>query len=162
MALSAQERLLRAREALRAAELGSGLVHGATEGIESREGASGVLHVDGGRAELVAALRSLLPEGGWAGVVGVPDLGWEAVARAGVDLSRVLAVPDPGADPARVCGLLLEAVDVVCVGGGLVPARSWRRLAALARTHRRVLVATEPWPGVSRPWRALRLAEAAS
>lgn len=152
MVSGAEERLRRAREALRAAELGTGLLRAADEELVPEGPARGVFHVPGGNGALIAALARALPPGGWGGVVGVPDLGWEAVGRAGIDLSRLLVVADPGSSAAQACALLLDGVDVVCIEGGLIETRARGRLAGIARLRRRALLTTSPWAGVSRPW----------
>lgn len=158
---SAAQRLLRAREALRAAERGSGLIRTPPFG-EREEGGGRILHVEGGYAELIDALVRLLPVGGWAGLLNLGDFGWEAAARAGLELGRVLAVPDPKGQEAGVAALLVEAFDIVCIGGGLLNTRQRRALAAKARSRRCTLLLDAPWPGISRPCGAARPEEAAS
>lgn len=158
---SAAQRLLRAREALRAAESGSGLIRIPPLG-EGADGGGRVLHVDGGYAELIDALIRLLPSGGWAGLLNLRDFGWEAAARAGLELERVLAIPDPKEQGAGVAALLVDAVDLVCIGGDLLNPRERRTLAAKARSRRCTLLLDTPWPGISRPCGPARLKEAAS
>lgn len=154
MVLEAHERLRRAKEALRAAEDDAGLprpVPGSPRGVARSDG---VFHVSGGNGRLLRALAEALPEGGWAGIVGINDLGWEAAAKKGIDLSRILVIPQPLGDGAQVCSLLLEALDLVCADGELIAPPARRRLAALARSRRRILLTTTRWAGLSRPWRA--------
>ncbi|MDY2668018.1 hypothetical protein [Schaalia hyovaginalis] len=110
--------------------------------------------MSGGNGRILRALGEALPEGGWGGIIGLNDLGWEAAAKAGVDLSRILVIPRPMGDGAQVCSLLLEALDLVCADGELIAPPARRRLAALARSHRRILLTTTRWAGLSRPWRA--------
>ena len=92
--------------------------------------------------------------GSWAAAVGVPSLGLAAAAGFGVDLGRIVLVPDAG-DPggptwSTVVATLLEAVDVVVVRPPRrVPAGEARRLAARARERGSVLVrlgAAGDWP----------------
>src|SRR5262245_49771481 len=45
---------------------------------------------------LLALLARPSQEGSWCAVVGMPDLGIEAASQLGVDLSRLVLIPDPG------------------------------------------------------------------
>ena len=45
---------------------------------------------------LLALLAPPSQAGSWCGVVGMPHLGAEAAERLGVDLSRLVVIPDPG------------------------------------------------------------------
>ncbi|GAA3546192.1 hypothetical protein AFL01nite_24690 [Aeromicrobium flavum] len=85
-------------------------------------------------------------DGAWCAMVGTERVGFEAAAALGVDLDRMVWVPDAGADPASVLGALVDAVGVVMVGGVTLPEREVVRLRA--RLHRRqsVLVAVGDWP----------------
>jgi hypothetical protein len=83
--------------------------------------------------------------GSWVAAVGVPSLGLAAAAGFGVDLGRVVLVPDAG-DPggptwSTVVATLLESFDVVVVRPHRrVPPGESRRLAARARERGSVLV----------------------
>ncbi|WP_455134856.1 hypothetical protein [Schaalia cardiffensis] len=145
---SAAQRLRRAREALRAAEYGSGLARSPSLG--EKRGA--IHHVEGGRAVFIDALIHTLPAAGWAGFLGVADFGWEAAARAGLDLERVLTIPDPKGDPARIAALLIESFDVVCIGEELLNLREKRTLAAKARSYQCTILLEQAWTGISRPY----------
>lgn len=145
---SAARRLRRAREALRVAEYGSGLTRSPSLGEKS----GAIHHVEGGRAALINALIDLLPARGWAGLLGVADFGWEAAARAGLDLERVLTIPDPKEEPARIAALLIESFDVVCIGEGLLNLRERRTLAAKARSCQCTILVDQAWTGISRPY----------
>ena len=92
--------------------------------------------------------------GSWVAAVGVPSLGLAAAAGFGVDLGRIVLVPDAG-DPggptwSTVVATLLESVDVVVVRPPRrVPPGESRRLAARARERGSVLVrlgAGGDWP----------------
>lgn len=152
--LAAQERLRRARRALQAAESDAGLARPVSESARGFPRGDGVFHVSGGNGRILRALGEALPEGGWGGIIGLNDLGWEAAAKTGVDLSRILVIPRPMGDGAQVCSLLLEALDLVCADGELIAPPARRRLAALARSRRRILLTTTRWEGLSHPWRA--------
>ena len=80
--------------------------------------------------------------GCWVAAVGVSWLGARAAAELGVDLGRLVLVPDPGGQWPVVVASVLEAADVVVVGlpgRGVRPADS-RRLVARARERGAVLV----------------------
>ena len=68
-----------------------------------------VTHVSDTPALVVEMVDSITAAGGFAGVVGWPDLSYAAVAA----LERVIAVPDPGIDPLSVAGVLVEGLDLV-------------------------------------------------
>src|SRR5690349_12012139 len=55
------------------------------------------------------------PAGCWSALVGMPGLGLSAAAELGVDLDRVVLVPDPGADVLQVVSILIDGVDLVAV-----------------------------------------------
>lgn len=103
-------------------------------------------------------------DGAWCGVVGAPELGLEAAAAAGVELSRTILVPDPGEAWLEVTAALIDVLGVVLVrppaqvgaGGGAGPlGGTWHsdaaRLAARLRQRGSVLVALpttrgDDWP----------------
>lgn len=118
------------------------------------------LHVAGARDGLgstslaLAVLAGPSAAGSWVAAVGVPSLGLAAAEGFGVDLARLVLVPDAG-DPGdggwgTVVATLLEAVDVVVVRPPRrVPMGQARRLAARARERGSVLVrlgAPGDWP----------------
>lgn len=102
----------------------------------------------------LAALAGPSAAGSWAAAVGVPSLGLAAAAGFGVELDRLLLVPDAGAPGgstwATAVATLLDAVDVVVVRPpARVPAGEARRLAARARERGSVLVRlglSSDWP----------------
>lgn len=112
-----------------------------------------VLEVGSGTGSLLRAAAAVLPGQGWIGFVGVHDIGWVAAREAGIDLARVVSVPDPGPLAADVVATLLDGVDVLCVDGVELSAPQQRRLAARVRRDGQVVLSTRAWPGVSRPHR---------
>jgi len=134
----ATERVLPVPELLAAALPGAGLRRGGLVGISGA----------GGMTLLLSLLAQPIAQGSWAAVVGVPDLGLEAAAALGVDLTRVALVPDPDSSWPTAVAVLLDALDVVAVRPPR-PARSGEahRLAARARERGSVLlVAGGGWP----------------
>ena len=84
--------------------------------------------------------------GAWCGVVGAPDFGVEAAAAAGLDLSRLVLVPDPGQHWLPVTAQLADVLNVVLVR----PPAAARdtdasRLASRLRQRGATLVVQGPW-----------------
>ncbi|WP_309501123.1 hypothetical protein [Saccharopolyspora gloriosae] len=97
---------------------------------------------------LFALLSEATAAGSWAAVVGLPGIGLAAAAEAGVELSRLALVPQPGNDPVAVIAALLDGVDLVVVGRpGLVTEADARRLSTRARHRGAVLLPFGSWPG---------------
>ncbi|QNO38717.1 hypothetical protein H4J02_06960 [Protaetiibacter sp. SSC-01] len=111
--------------------------------------AGGSYVVDGSTALALELLREPSRAGSWCAVVGVPDLGLEAAAAAGLDLERLVLVPQPGDQWLSVVSALVDAVAVVLVQP---PARARvgdaaaSRLASRLRQREAVLVSTRDWP----------------
>lgn len=86
-------------------------------------------------------------DGGWCGVVGMPGLGAEAARAAGVDLSRLVLIPEPGERWLAVTATIADVLPVVAVRP---PARAKdgeiSRLAGRMRERGAVLLVQGPWP----------------
>jgi hypothetical protein len=84
--------------------------------------------------------------GGWCGVVGVPDFGIEAAAGLGVDLSRLVLIPDPGEHWLAVTAQVADVLPLVLVRP---PQRAapgeTARLASRLRQRGATLVVLGPW-----------------
>lgn len=102
-----------------------------------------VATVDGGpgSTSLALALGAAASQAGsWVGVVGAPRLGLLAAAELGLAPERVLVVPEvPAASVTTAVAALLDAVDVVYVGGRIADGDA-RRLVARAREREAVLI----------------------
>lgn len=117
------------------------------------EDAAGVVSLTGSVGVLlaVAALRQG-PED-WCGIVGCEGLGWCAAAEAGLDLSRVLAVPAADLPPnllTAALGALLDGVATLLVSAaaaGRLRPRERRTLLARARERRCLILTPFPWEG---------------
>lgn len=136
------DRLKLARAVLRQAEEQTGLIHSASIGDAGSK--SGVFEVNG-NGHLIAVLASMLSDEAQVACVELKDMGWEALAKAGVDLSRFLLVPHAHGHCAQVCALLLDAFDVVCLGSGILASGGRRQIATLVRAKRRTLFIYEHW-----------------
>lgn len=62
-------------------------------------------------ALVVEMLHHVTEAGGYAGVVGWPELSYAALPPE--CLNRIIAVPDPGVDPLGIAGVLVEGLDLV-------------------------------------------------
>ena len=105
-----------------------------------------------GPAALSLALQVLAgpsQAGSWVGVVGLPDLGLQAVAEAGMAVERTLLVAQPMPEEwASVVATLADSVDTVLVGPSRVRAAEGRRLQARLRDRGGVIVAAGPQTGL--------------
>jgi hypothetical protein len=104
--------------------------------------------VRGSAALVMALMAGPSAEGAWCGVVGMPSFGAEAARGLGVDLERLVLVPNPGSDWLNVVAALVDALTVVVVRppGEVTPGEA-SRLAARMRTRGAMLIAYGSWPG---------------
>ena len=85
--------------------------------------------------------------GSWCGVVGMPRLGAEAAEGLGVDLSRLVLIPDPGPRWLAVTATIAEVLPIVAVRpSGRAADGEIARLAARLRDRGAVLLVQGPWP----------------
>ncbi|WUV53874.1 hypothetical protein OG371_37000 [Amycolatopsis sp. NBC_01480] len=115
--------------------------------------------VSGSVSLLLGLVAGVTGAGGWAAVVGMPELGLVAAAELGVDLGRFALVASPVAEVIAVATALLDGVDLVVLGSPAVAVAAVsgpvaRRLSARARHRGAVLVAAGPWPGAELELRA--------
>jgi len=103
--------------------------------------------VEGSTTLAMALMAGPSAAGGWCGVVGIPGFGAEAAAALGVDLDRLVLVPQPGPGWLSVVTALVDALTVVVVAPpAQVGAAEAARLAARLRQRDGILVACGPWP----------------
>ncbi len=133
--VGAGETVLPIREDLRALLPWNGLKRGSTLTVDCS-------------ALLLATVGAATSEGSWVAFVGVPTLGFAAASEHGVVLERTVAVVAPPFDQAAVVvASLVDALDVVVVGSGVITRSSdARRLTARARERGSVLIALGAWP----------------
>jgi hypothetical protein len=94
----------------------------------------------GGATLGLTLLSAASAAGHWCGVVGLVDPGVVAMADLGVDLRRVVFVPDAGR-PLEVAGELVDGVDaLLLVPRGPVPHAAARHLTAKVRDRKVALV----------------------
>lgn len=96
---------------------------------------------------LFALLAQPSQAGSWCAVLGMPEFGAEAAAHIGVDLTRLVLVPDPGPRWLAVTSAVAEVMSVVAVRP---PARAkdsdMARLSARMRDRGAVLLVQGTWP----------------
>ena len=96
---------------------------------------------------LLALLSQPSQSGSWCAAVGMPRLGAEAAEGLGVDLSRLVLIPDPGARWLTVTATIAEVLPVVAVRpAGRAADGEIARLAARLRDRGAVLLVQGPWP----------------
>lgn len=110
-----------------------------------------VMSLSNSPALAVEIISHVTAAGGHVAVVGWSELLLAQVVEQG-DLSRVVAIPDPGADPWSITGVLVEGMDVVFHHGPpveLSPARA-RPILARVRAGQAALVTVDArLPGTS-------------
>ena len=103
--------------------------------------------VDRSAMLLMTLLAAPSAAGTWCGVVGVPEFGVEAAQHFGVDLDRLVLVPQPGEQWLAVTAAIADVMGVVVTRP---PKRasdtSVARLAARLRQRGTTLLVLGPWP----------------
>lgn len=113
-----------------------------------RRGATATVEGGAGSTSLALALGAAASQAGsWVGVVGASRLGLLAATELGLAPERILVVAEvPARSVPTAVAALLDAVDVVYVGG-TVAAPDARRLVARAREREAVLIPLgSRWP----------------
>lgn len=107
----------------------------------------GAVHSVESRSLALLCLASAMPEGAWGAVVGVPDLGIEAAADAGVAVDRLVLVPNPGGAWGSAVAGLAEVMPVVLAAAppGIAPGEA-ARLEARLRNADTCLIVLGAWP----------------
>ncbi|GAB2458950.1 hypothetical protein HD599_001425 [Conyzicola lurida] len=106
-----------------------------------------VYSVVGSGTLLMALLAGPSAAGSWCGIVGVPEFGIEAAARFGIDLERLVLVPNPGD---QWLGVTAAIADVMGIVVARPPKRasdtSIARLSARLRQRGSTLIVLGNWP----------------
>lgn len=106
---------------------------------------------------LLALLARPSREGSWCAVIGMPELGAEAAEKLGVDLDRLVLIPDPGPRWLAVAATVADVLPVVAVRPqGRPMGQEVSRLAARLRERGTVLLVEGDWPQAEA---ALRVSE---
>ncbi len=116
--------------------------------------ATGATYATDSAALALALLAGPSSAGEWVGIVGAPDLGYEAAAALGVDLERTIVVPHPGEHWLSVVAALVDVASVVLVHPAVAVAEHpAERLRARLRTKDAALVCWGEWPRCSARFR---------
>jgi hypothetical protein len=103
--------------------------------------------VDRSMTLLMALLAGPSAAGSWCGVVGVPEFGVEAAARFGIDLERLVLVPQPGDQWLAVTAAVADVMSVVVTRPPRTASDgSVARLAARLRQRGATLLVLGSWP----------------
>jgi|RhiMetdeSRZDD1v2_1073273.scaffolds.fasta_scaffold210279_2 hypothetical protein len=103
--------------------------------------------ITGSTALTMALLAGPSAAGAWCGVVGLPGFAAAAGADLGIDLGRLVFVPEPGPRWLSVVGALIDALTVVVVRPPTaVGDAEAARIAARLRQREAILVSCGPWP----------------
>ncbi len=143
-----RQRLLLARQALQTSE--------ATQGVRSYEHQQyvdglqpGIYEVGTQLSNLVGAWQTLWKDHWWAAVMGVKNLGWEALQTVGIDLRRTAVLVYDNDQAAEVLATAVEGFQLLLVGDVQVKSAHQKVLAARARQLERFVLTTHRWPMIS-------------
>ncbi|HYJ67446.1 MAG TPA: hypothetical protein VEX15_07260 [Nocardioidaceae bacterium] len=103
--------------------------------------------VVGSTALTMALVAGPSAAGAWCGVVGMPGFAAPTAADLGIDLDRLVLVPDPGSRWLSVVGALIDSLAVVVVRPPTaVRDAEAARIAARLRQREAVLITCGAWP----------------
>jgi hypothetical protein len=122
--------------------------------LDSLPGLAGVLQLRTGAAYAVdsaslalALLAGPSQAGEWTGIVGAPDLGFEAAAGFGLDLDRTIVVPHPGEHWLSIAAGLVDIATVVLLRPPVgVSERQAERIKSRLRQKDAALICWGEWP----------------
>lgn len=84
-------------------------------------------------------------DGAWTALVGAPEFGVQAAHEFGIDVSRLVAVPEPSGDILAVIGALVDVADVLVLSPVRLTGADTARLVARLRERRCVLITWGAW-----------------
>ncbi|WP_423464186.1 hypothetical protein ACO229_06430 [Promicromonospora sp. MS192] len=101
-----------------------------------------------GSASLMCWLLGVTQRDRWVALVGWPELNPVALAEAGVDLERVVVIPEARGHVAVVLAALLDGVEIVVAGPrARLTASERRQLLARARQRAATILSPVSWEG---------------
>lgn len=96
---------------------------------------------------LGALLAAPSQKGSWCAIIGMPTIGIEAMSDLGVELERLILVPEPGPRWLTVATALSEVIPLIAVHPrSRVADADISRLNARLRDRGCTLLVTAPWP----------------
>ena len=110
-----------------------------------------ILDVPNNAEIILRATHNFWHEEQWAAFVETPNIGWNAAHNIGLDLDRILIIPQTYGQGPRILTHLIGGVGLLCIGAP-IPIASHSRLAAQARKSNTIILTLHPWTGISRPW----------
>ncbi len=106
-----------------------------------------VCSVTGSTTVLLALAAQVSAQDGWVAFVGTPDINFVAALELGMNLDRVVLVPDLAGSAPEAMATLIDGMDLVVVGAALgLTAGQQSRLAARARERGTTLLVAGTWP----------------
>lgn len=121
------------------AAFGQLLPHGLPRGV--------VCSVHGSTALLLALAAAVSAQNGWVAFVGMGDLNFVAATDLGLDLGRVVVVPEPGGQVPEVLASLIDGMDLVVTTQRVgVTSGQQTRLSARAKQRGTTLLIAGDWP----------------
>lgn len=106
----------------------------------------------GARSLPLDVVASVTAAGGYAAIVGMPEVSVLAAVERGADLSRLALIPRPGLSAVEVASVLMDGMDLVVLGLGGRKVTSTSARAMVARAHSNgctLLVADGDWEGAA-------------
>lgn len=104
--------------------------------------------VAGSTTLAMALLAGPSAQGTWCGVLGMPGFGTEAASRLGIDLDRLVLVPEPRNQWLTVAAAMTDVLGVVIARSpGRITAAEASRLSARLRQRGATLIVMGEWPG---------------
>ncbi|MBF4512635.1 hypothetical protein ITJ66_09060 [Plantibacter sp. VKM Ac-2885] len=109
--------------------------------------AGGSYSVLGSTALAMSLMAGPSAAGTWCAVIGLPSFGVEAAASMGIDLERLVLVPQPGPDWLTVTAAMADVAGVLITAppGRIAPSDA-ARLAARLRQREAALIVLGSWP----------------
>lgn len=106
--------------------------------------APGVYQVDTKQDWVTGLRESFQQRTPWIAAVDVQNIGWEAIANAGVELEKVVVVHCKKEQQAAVVPLIVDAFEVVILGASF-DYKTQRTLLLRSRNSGAVVFATRQW-----------------
>ena len=117
-----------------------------------RRGSTVSIQGAGATSLAFALLAESNAAGAWCAAVGFDSLGLLAAENAGLDLSRLVLIADPGRDWPTIVAALLDAFEIVLLHPpGRTSSRLAQRLTARIRERGRVLMSLGDEPSAMTP-----------
>lgn len=102
--------------------------------------------VTGSTSLALALLAGPSRQGAWCGALGLPHLGTEAAAGFGIELDRLVLVPEPGSRWLTVAAAMADVLGVIVAAPTRITPAEASRLAARLRQRESTLIVLGAWP----------------